>query len=126
MTEEQLLTELENMGIRIETRKLTRTLRGYYSHRERLVVVNEGLSYPQRRTTLAHELVHAKRGDDGHQSLEVERRVNQRAAKLLISPTEYALAERLHGPNVAAIARELEVTPAVVQAYAEILQMAYR
>lgn len=123
MTEQQLLAELETMGITVETHKLTGTLRGYYNHRERLIVIRQGLSYPQRRTALAHELVHARRGDDGHQGPQVERRVNQATARLLISPIEYALAERIHGPNVAAIARELDVTQALVQAYVSLLQI---
>lgn len=124
MTEEQLLAELETMGITVDTRKLTGTLRGYYNHREHLIAIRQGLSYSQRRTALAHELVHARRGDDGHQGPDVERRVDQEAARLLISPVEYALAERIHGPNVAAIARELEVTVSMVEAYRQALLVA--
>lgn len=121
MTEDQLLAELDAMGLAVETRFLPGTQRGYYSLRGKLVVIREGMSYPQRRSTLAHELMHARRNDDGHQPPHIEGRINKEAAQLLISPFEYALAERLHGPHVVAIARELEVSLSIVQAYQQML-----
>ena len=119
MTEEQLLTELGNMGIEVESHPLSGTCRGLFLPKKRLVVLREGMSYPQRRSTLAHELIHARRDDDGHQEPRIERKVYREAAQLLISPSEYMLAETLHGPIVGMLAKELDVTPRIIQAYQE-------
>ena len=121
MTEDQLLAELASLGLTIESRILPGTLRGYYRLDQNLVVIHSQLSYAQRRSTLAHELIHAIRHDDGHQPPSVEQRVNQEAAKILISPSEYELAERLYGASVNEIARELDVTPTIISAYREVL-----
>ena len=47
----------------------------------------------------------------------VERRVDQAASKLLISPAEYRLAETMYGPCVPKLAVELGVTQGLVRAY---------
>lgn len=60
--------------------------------------------------SLAHELGHAHYSHPpGHYGAQ-ERQADEFAARLLISPVDYALAERLHGPHPAAIAHELGVT----------------
>ena len=117
MSEDELLAELEGMGLNVEWRPLQGLERGQYFHRDRLVVIRRGLTMPQRRCTLAHELVHAQRMDDGPQSERVERRVDQAASKLLISPAEYRLAETMYGPCVPKLAVELGVTQGLVRAY---------
>ena len=117
MTENELLTELERKGMVVETTPLPGTCRGMYVAHKHLIVIRPGLTYAQRRSTLAHELVHVLRNDDGHQSRKVEQKVDQAAADLLISAPEYALAERLHGSNIVGIAQELDVAPFIVEAY---------
>lgn len=117
MTEDQLIGELEDMGMRVEWRPLQGPARGLYYRHADLVVVRSGMTMAQRRCTLAHELIHARRQDDGPQSACVEMRVNEEAARLLISPAEYRLAERFHGAYYGAIATELDVTPTIVKAY---------
>ena len=48
-------------------------------------------------------------------------RTRAETARLLISPTEYALAERMYDGNVWRIADELEVTLSLVSDYKEML-----
>lgn len=121
MTENDLLTELEREGMVVETTPLPGTCRGLYVAHKHLVVIRPGLTYAQRRSTLAHELVHVLRNDDGHQSKKVEQKVNRDAADLLISAPEYELAEKIHGSNIAGIAQELDVATFIVEAYRETL-----
>lgn len=117
MTEEQLIGELEDMGVTVEWRPLQGITRGLYYQRHHLVVVRTGMTMPQRRSVLAHELIHARREDDGPQPSRIEHRVDELAAQLLISAAEYRLAERYHGPLRAALAAELDVTPTIIEAY---------
>lgn len=76
-----------------------------------LVQIREGLSQRERRAVLAHEIVHAERGDDGiacsrWHLVKQERRVHLIAARRLITldalaaavieePDHYAAAHRL-------------------------------
>ncbi|VEI13254.1 ImmA/IrrE family metallo-endopeptidase [Trueperella bialowiezensis] len=92
---------------------------GGYVHDIRLIVVDSGLPAVEQRAVLAHEYVHALHGHDGVQDETVESSVDREAAQLLISPVEYAAAERLFGVNVVAIADELGVPMWVVAAYRE-------
>ena len=117
MSEDDLLAEMEGMGLDVEWRPLYGGTRGLYVHSRGLIVVCTGMTMPQRRSTLAHELVHAQRMDDGPQSERVERRVDQAASKLLISPAEYRLAETMYGPCIPKLAVELGVTQGLVRAY---------
>ena len=49
--------------------------------------------------------------------------MNRRAAKLLVSPVEYVLAENVYGGNVFLIAEELGLPEWVVKAYQEGLEL---
>jgi len=48
--------------------------------------------------------------------------VDRQAARLLVSPAEYAAAETLYGTDVWAIADELNVEPWVIDAYQSCLR----
>ncbi|MDO4888129.1 MAG: hypothetical protein Q3979_05440 [Actinomycetaceae bacterium] len=85
------------------------------------VVLRRGLTAGQRVATLAHEAAHVDRADDGHQSAVVEARINEGVARLLISPAEYVVAERLCGCDVGWIASELGVPAWCVAAYRRLL-----
>ena len=124
MSEDDLLAEMEGMGLDVEWRPLCGGTRGLYIQSRRLIVICTGMTMPQRRCTLAHELVHARREDAGPQPAYVERRVDVQASKILISPIEYMLAERLYGPCVPKIAVELGVTQQIVRAYQQTLKVA--
>ena len=103
--------------------------RGYHIHWHRggpkaawmphrgTITVRNGMDDVQTLCSLAHELGHAHYGDPpGHQG-PMELRANRFAAKLLISPTEYALAESLYGPHPARLAAELGVTVKVLKTW---------
>lgn len=97
----------------------TSSLDGFYEHAQRRITINSRLSTVQTVGVLAHELIHALHAHDGPQTEAIEARVDKLAARLLISPAEYAQAERLCGPHAGAIARELELPRWVVQAWQE-------
>lgn len=100
-------------------------LAGAYFHHQRLIVIDSRLSEVAQRCALAHEYVHAIRGDEGEQPASVERIVDETAARILIDPDAYAAAEHLHGGyNKAAIAEELGVEPFVVSAYRRCMERA--
>lgn len=88
--------------------------KGWYDHATRTVSVRRDLRDRARRATLAHELGHAAAGDQltGVDWLDqrAERRADEYAARLLITESDYADAEAMHGPHPGAIARELGVT----------------
>lgn len=67
--------------------------------------------------SLAHELGHAHYGDPpGHHGAH-EIRADRFAARLLVSPTEYAAAETIFGPQPSLIAHELGVTVKVLKTW---------
>jgi len=108
----------EALGLRIIERRLRRPRWGEYHDAERTVVLHPDMTRRARRCILAHECQHGIYRDvptifgpinDGQ-----ERRARLGAARLLVSPVEYALAEALYGPNDAAIAAELDVIPEVL------------
>lgn len=117
---DDLLQLADEVGVRVMWRDLGRR-RGEYRHGPRLITINPRMSGVLQRSTLAHELGHAHHGDtwsdDPRVLDERERRANAFAARLLIDPVEYALAERLVGEHAGAIARELNVARYVVDAW---------
>ncbi|CAM4152752.1 ImmA/IrrE family metallo-endopeptidase [Corynebacterium belfantii] len=72
--------------------------------------------------TLAHELGHAHYGDPPEHDGWREKRADRFAARILITPGEYAVAERLHGPCPGAIAYELGVTAHLIQAWRSVYE----
>ncbi len=74
------------------------------------ITVQIGMSDADTLCSLAHELGHAHYGDPpGHQP-RYEARADRFAARILISPVEYALAEQAYGTHPARLAAELGVT----------------
>ncbi|CAB0542834.1 ImmA/IrrE family metallo-endopeptidase [Corynebacterium diphtheriae] len=74
------------------------------------ISIRVGMTDAETLCSLAHELGHAHYGDPpGHHGLQ-ETRADRFAARLLISPVEYAAAEQIYGPHPARIAHELGVT----------------
>lgn len=83
-----------------------------------IVVLNPRRTMLTQRVTLAHEMGHWHHGHDwtiDHDRERDEREADTYAARLLISPAEYALAEHLVGSHPGAIAAELGVTRRLVQ-----------
>lgn len=96
--------------------------RGYHVHwhkhgpkaawipHERTVTLRIGMSDVDTLCALAHELGHAHYGDPPGHSGTYELRADRFAARLLISPTEYAIAEHIYGHHPTRLASELGVT----------------
>ena len=105
------------MGIEVAVADLGPTRRGAYYDDLDLIVVSDRLSMPQFVTTLAHEIGHAIRCD--RESTPVtERSADEKGASLIITPDEYAEAERIAGEHPTAIAHELgDVTGRLVLAW---------
>lgn len=119
MTLDQLINLAESHGITISWTHLH--TRAAYHHKTRTIYLDHTLTTRPRHATaiLAHEYIHALMGHTGPQDPHTEHLVDLRAAQLLISPAEYALAERLHDANPHAIADELNLPLWVVVAYRE-------
>lgn len=115
VTEEDLITACARVDVHVVF--VPFPLAGAYYHDDGLIVIDSRLPTASQRATLAHEYVHALRGHDGCQSASVERCVDRQAARLLISPAEYALAERLHEGNAVGVADELHLPTWTVDAY---------
>lgn len=89
---------------------------GYFAEGN-VLVINATMTEAYQREVLAHELGHAWYGHDWrnpHDEERDERQADLYAARLLISPTEYALAEELH-PHPGAIAKELGVSQHLIE-----------
>ena len=85
-----------------------------------LVVVNNGRSYLLQRVALAHECghhVHHHVHAVGARETRQEWQADEYAANLLFGPGEYARAERMYGPDVVLLARELGVPARLVLAW---------
>ena len=99
---------------------------GWYDHARRTISTRRGQSIQQYRSVLAHELAHAVYGDvpvdNGFFNLRQEARADRWAAKLLISPVEFALAAQWHGDCLPAVADELEVTQHLLEVWVETRQ----
>lgn len=113
---EDLLAHAAGLGLRVKFRDLGR--RHGELHSSGLVVVNSERPVKAQRITLAHECGHRAHGHDWtneHDRPRDERQANTYAARLLISPQDYALAERAVGAHAGALARELNVTATLVE-----------
>lgn len=119
VTEEDLINACVRLGVHVVF--LPFPLAGAYYHDAGLIVIDSRLPTASQRATLAHEYIHALRGHVGPQEAHIEACVDRQAARLLVSPAEYMLAERLYGADVEMIGEELGVPVWVVIAYREAL-----
>lgn len=76
--------------------------------------LDERLSELEARCALMHELVHLRFGHAGHQPESIERKVCERAARLLI-PFEWLYRVRHWQGRPDTLAEDLGVTPAVLR-----------
>ena len=119
VTLEQLEHEAETLGIRIDRRTLPHTIMGVYSKPHHMIIIDENLTHDQQRSTLAHELIHAKHGDDGCHQLKdkQETRTRRLTATALISREDYIKAETAYDGAPYPMAKALDVTVQVLQDY---------
>lgn len=108
----------EAMGVTvIDEPHLQEGLNAVYVDAERVILIRPDLDPWTRRSCLAHELAHAYFRDETYNDPRIERRADQWAAQLLITPSEYAQAEEEVGTSIGALAYHLEVTPAVISTW---------
>lgn len=97
--------------------------RGAFFLPTRTIYLREDMADAVALPTLLHEMEHARRGDDGHQSRAVERRIDETVAHTLITADDYARAEAVTGArDSGAIAVEMGVPRWVVSAYRRTLR----
>lgn len=97
--------------------------RGAFFLPTRTIYLREDMADAVALPTLLHEMEHARRGDDGHQSRAVERRIDEAVAHRLITADDYARAEAVTGArDSGAIAVEMGVPRWVVSAYRRTLR----
>ncbi|SNS42659.1 protein of unknown function [Micrococcales bacterium KH10] len=117
---DDLLDEAARNGVRVRQADLGERW-GHYDDDARCITLNVTMTDPQVRSTLAHELDHAWHRDrtvhDPDEHRRRERRADATAARRLISPIEYAIAERMVGPDPRALADELDVAPWVIEVF---------
>ena len=124
MKETDLLAQATTLGVHVRYRRLDAGLCGCYLDAGRLIVIDDTLSGPQRRCTLAHELAHARHGDRGCLTVgggKAEARARRDTALQLIDPLAYASAEAMYEGDAWWIACELDVTVQVVEDYRMLL-----
>ncbi|MCI1788416.1 MAG: hypothetical protein LKI58_10210 [Actinomyces sp.] len=119
VSEAALLAWCRARGIEIVVMDIAGSRWGWYSLRDGVIAIQEGLSQTQRVATLLHEIEHVRRHDDGPQPQYVEDAIDEKVARTLIEPDDYRRAvddEDFHG-NLFALARRLGTCGWVVQAF---------
>lgn len=111
-----LVNLCDEHGVRVEWANLGPYRHGQYKRQRRLIELNQNLCLRQLVPGLAHEFAHFVH-DDGCSTTTAERRAWEYAARMLITPAEYARAERIVGHHPNAIAAELDLTGVVVEAW---------
>jgi hypothetical protein len=122
--EAEVVNWLGRQGVEVVEARLPAGEWGFYSLRDRLVVIDSGLTGSQRLFALLHESVHVEAKHDGHQCVRVEKRIDEQVAQIMIDLADYAWAESQYGWNTPAIALELDVPRRAVQAYRRALERA--
>lgn len=115
----------EAMGLKVLESDIPGTTCGLYCDRLRTIWLADWLNDRQRLCTLCHELVHAKYRDLGcgtRFGVKCERRARRETALMLISPSEFAMAERTWDGDTWHMAAELDVTMQVLADYRQILK----
>lgn len=111
-----LLATCWQEGIDVRRRKLTNA-RGAWSLSRHTIWVDSRFSDRYAAPVLAHELIHAHRGDVGCQPDHIEQLIDERVATLYVDPHVYARAEHIRGPYPGAIADELDLPQWVIEAW---------
>lgn len=123
---DQLLRLVEEHGLQVVER--AGGTRGGFDPLSRTIRLDPGMSGRTRRSVLAHELAHAVLGHVPTTARlpreRQERRADEWAARLLITPSAYAEAEAVRGPHAPSLAFELGVTVELVLAFQRLLDRA--
>lgn len=125
ITIDVLEQQAEALHVRILETDMPGTTCGLYCDRLNTIWLADWLNDRQRLCTLCHELVHAKYRDLGcgtRFGVKCERRARRETALTLISPVEFAMAERTWDGNTWHMAADLDVTMQVLTDYRQILK----
>lgn len=120
MTIEELIAFAQRAGARVYFLPLT-GLNGALSV-EGDILINSRLTQGAQRVTLAHELGHLAKGHDWsmkHDKAKDERQADLYAARLLIKAKDYAEVEKIFDGCQSSIAKELGVTPGLLELWRE-------
>lgn len=104
------------MGTDVVWEDMGPRLRGEYRWWCDTIALNRRMTAAQATASLAHELGHWRFGDRCSTAAN-ERRAWEYGAALVITPDEYAAAERLVGAAEGALAAELGVTVRIIEAW---------
>lgn len=113
------------MGLKVLESDIPDTTCGLYCDRLRTIWLADWLNDRQRLCALCHEIVHAKYHDLGcgtRFGVKCERRARRETALMLISPSEFAMAERMWDGDTWHMAAELNVTTQVLEDYRRLLE----
>ncbi|MGP9760202.1 ImmA/IrrE family metallo-endopeptidase [Corynebacterium sp. AOP12-C2-36] len=114
----QLKAKAKELGVAVyETNKLRGDLNAIYMHDDRVILLRDDLDPYTKRSALAHEIGHARYGDEHSDDPRLERRADLWAAQLVISEPAYREAEQDYGPHPGALAWALGVTRDVVDTW---------
>jgi hypothetical protein len=123
---EELCTEASELEIYVRETKLPAGTEGYWDPSQRTIWLKKGLPTHNSACTLAHELEHARRGDNGRQDEYVESFIDEKVALRFINPTTYARLEEVYGCEPGVIAEELDLPRWVIEAWQRLLNRAER
>jgi hypothetical protein len=110
-----LLHHCADLGIDVDYADLGAELFGEYRDWESRIVLNSRNRSDQMLSTLGHEISHAIWRENGKTARCA--RADEGSAALIITPAEYAAAEREVGPHAGALAQELGVTRRIILAW---------
>jgi Zn-dependent peptidase ImmA (M78 family) len=113
---DELFQHCADLGVQVEWRDLGETRRGEFRRLTNTIVLNSRLTGTQALACLAHELGHAFLGHSCSTPAN-EQRAWEYAAAQLITPADYSAAEARVGPETAALAIELAVTPRLIEGW---------
>lgn len=124
MTYGDLRRYSDTLDVTVCSGTLPKGINGVYDEGTGTIVIDRTLRYTQKRCTLVHELVHWSHGDSTCVPVihtRIENRTRRETAMLLVSPTDYALAETMYEGDVAHIAAELNVTEQIIVDYRDMV-----
>lgn len=112
-------TVVQSLGVRVREAPTPKGTWGIYDKPRHLITISPGLNQAQYRSTLAHELGHARYGHHGHHP-KTEKLADKWAAKKLIT-FDLLLEQAQFTLATSEIAAQLNVMPWVVEAFVNTL-----
>ena len=112
-------TVVQSLGVRVREAQTPKGTWGIYDKPRHLITISPGLNQAQYRSTLAHELGHARYGHHGHHP-KTEKLADKWAAGKLLN-FDMILEQAQFTLATSEIAAQLNVMPWVVEAFVNTL-----